>query len=52
MINILRYLATDIQLNVDEIQKTLDYQQRLALATNSLTKNASEISNKKLLNQI
>ena len=48
LINILRYLATYIQLNVDEIQKTLDYQQRLALATNSLTKNASEISNKKI----
>ena len=44
--NILGYLATDIQINLEEIQKTLDYQQRLALATNSLTKNASELSNK------
>ncbi|MDJ0730747.1 MAG: alpha/beta hydrolase [Crocosphaera sp.] len=48
LINILRSLATDIQLNVEEIEKTLDYQQRLALATNSLTKNASELSNKNI----
>ena len=46
--NVLRYLATDIQLNIDEIQKTLDYQQRLVLATNSLIKNASELSSKKI----
>ncbi|MGK7941359.1 MAG: alpha/beta hydrolase [Crocosphaera sp.] len=48
LINILQHLATDIQLNVDLIQQTLDYQKRLFLATNSLTKNASDISKKKI----
>ncbi|MDJ0598966.1 MAG: alpha/beta hydrolase [Crocosphaera sp.] len=50
LINILRHLATDIQLNIEEIEKTLDYQQRLALATNSLTENASEISHENMAN--
>ncbi len=44
LLNILNHLSTNIQLNVEEIEKTLEYQQRLALATNSLIKNASEIS--------
>ncbi|MDJ0844947.1 alpha/beta hydrolase [Crocosphaera sp.] len=43
-INILDNLSTNIQVNVEEIEKTLEYQQRLVLATNSLIKNASEIS--------
>ncbi len=48
LIDFLHYLATDVQLNVEAIQKTLDYQKRLFLATNSLTQNASEISAQKI----
>lgn len=48
VINILNHLATDVQLNLEEIQKTLDYQKRLTLATNSLTENASVISQQEI----
>ncbi len=53
LMNFLRYLATDVQLNTGEIQQILDYQKRLSLATNSLIKDASKLSSQKIaeLNQ-
>ncbi|MDJ0509456.1 MAG: alpha/beta hydrolase [Crocosphaera sp.] len=47
LINILNHLATDVQLNVSQIKQALDYQQRLILATNSLTQDAMILSNQK-----
>lgn len=48
LINVLNYLATDIQLNVEAIQQMLDYQKRLSLATNSLTENAAQLSQEEI----
>ena len=53
LINVLQSLATDVQLNIREIKQTLDYQKRLSLATDSLSKDASRLSSQKIaeLNQ-
>ena len=48
LINFLKSLATDVQLNINEIKQTLDYQKRLSLATDSLTKDASKLSTQKI----
>ncbi|NES80262.1 MAG: alpha/beta hydrolase [Moorea sp. SIO2B7] len=53
LINFLRHLATDIQLNTKEIKQTLDYQKRLSLATDALSQDALKLSSQKIaeLNQ-
>ncbi|MGK7944119.1 MAG: alpha/beta hydrolase [Microcystaceae cyanobacterium] len=48
LINILHHLATDVQINVSQIQQALDFQKRLILATNSLTEDAVQLSNQQI----
>ena len=50
LINFLKYLATDVELNVGDIQQMLDYQKRLSLATDSLTKDALNLVDQSITN--
>ncbi len=51
VLNFLQSVATDIQLNTSEIEEILDYQKRLSLATESLTKDADRLSSQEIAKQ-